>query len=176
MASDRFTVTRTRLVEFRSPCTAHHPNRLWNRRCSFRSSCRVVDVPVAQLFKFYQKLGVVGWHCQSRYDMWRSKLGLTVDARCNGPAVRRGGNAPCPAEAGDHELTWLALSVIPVAWISVVGIIQHSQRNLTIQGGDCKDPKGEAEMVWRLLFSIELDAAVSWWWNIDVDSCDVQNS
>ena len=28
-------------------------------------------------------------------------------------------------------------------------------------------------MVWRLLFFIELDAAVSCWWNIDVDSCDV---
>ena len=102
-----------------------------------------------------------------------SKLGLTVDARCNGPAVRRGGNAPCPAEAGDHELTWLDLSVLPVAWISVVGIIQHSQRNLTTQAGDCNDPKGEAEMVCRLLFSIELDATARWWWNINVDSCDV---
>ena len=84
-------------------------------------------------------------------------------ARCNGPALDHDENAPRPARGSDHKFTWLALSVIRVAWISVVGS----------PAGDCKNPKVDAEMVWKLLFSIELDAAACWWWNVHVGNCDV---
>ena len=127
----------------------------WSSCSSSAKSLASSDVPV----KADTTCGGVSWVSRSMQD-------ATV------PRCVVAETLPAQRGACDHELTWPALSVIPVAWISVVGIIQHSQRNLTTQAGDCKDPKGEAEMVWRLLFSIELDAAASWWWNIDVDSCD----
>ena len=48
--------------------------------------------------------------------------------------LSRGGNAPQPVVSDGSRLVWLALAVIPLGWLSAVGVIQHLHRNIISSG------------------------------------------
>ena len=69
---------------------------------------------------------------------------------------------------------WLALAVIPMGWLSAVGVIQHLHRNIIscarhVHGG--LDPN--AELVRGLPFPVTFQCSTRWWWKVYVDNFDV---
>ena len=52
----------------------------------------------------------------------------------NNDQLSRGGNAPQPVVSDSSRLVWLALAVIPMGWLSSVGVIQHLHRNIISSG------------------------------------------
>ena len=48
--------------------------------------------------------------------------------------LSRGGNAPQPVVSDGSRLIWWALAVIPMGWLSAVGVIQHLHRNIISSG------------------------------------------
>ena len=88
--------------------------------------------------------------------------------------LSRGGNAPQPVVSDGSRLVWLALAVIPMGWLSAVGVIQHLHRNI-ISSGRCHlgglDP--DAELVRGKPFPDTLDSFTRWWWKVYVDNFDI---
>ena len=60
----------------------------------------------------------------------------------------RGGNAPQPVVSDSSRLVWLALAVIPMGWLSAVGVIQHLHRNIISSGREKEPPARPSESRW----------------------------
>ena len=87
--------------------------------------------------------------------------------------LSRGGNAPQPVVSDSSRLVWLALAVIPMGWLSVVGVIQHLHRNIISSGRRHQgglDP--DTELVRGKPFPVTLDCSTRWWWKVCVDNFD----
>ena len=61
--------------------------------------------------------------------------------------LSRGGNAPQPVVSDGSRLVWLALAVIPMGWLSAVGVIQHLHRNIISSGRSRGGLDPDAELV-----------------------------
>ena len=88
--------------------------------------------------------------------------------------LSRGGNAPQPVVSDSSRLVWLALAVIPMGWLSAVGVIQHLHRNIISSGRRHQgglDP--DAELVRGKPFPVTLDCPTRWWWKVYVDNFDI---
>ena len=88
--------------------------------------------------------------------------------------LSRGGNAPQPVGSDSSRLIWLALAVIPMGWLSAVGVIQHLHRNIISSGQRHHgglDP--DAELVRGKPFPVTLESFTRWWWNVYVDNFDI---
>ena len=88
--------------------------------------------------------------------------------------LSRGGNAPQPVVSDSSRLVWLALAVIPMGWLSAVGVIQHLHRNIISSGRRHQgglDP--DAELVRGKPFPVTLDCSTRWWWKVFVDNFDI---
>ena len=118
------------------------------------------------------------FHVFSLPPAWRRWMILSKPIRVAMPArgagvltsndqLSRGGNAPQPVVSDSSRLVWLALAVIPMGWLSAVGVIQHLHRNH--QGGLDQD----AELVRGKPFPVTLDCSTRWWWKVYVDNSDI---
>ena len=125
------------------------------------------------------------FHVFSLPPAWRRWMILSKPIRVAMPAgkagvlasndqLSRGGNAPQPVCSGGSRLVWLALAVIPMGWLSAVGVIQHLHHNI-ISSGRCHrgglDP--DAELVRGKPFPVTLDSFTRWWWKVYVDNFDI---
>ena len=87
--------------------------------------------------------------------------------------LSRGGNAPQPVVSDGSCLVWLALAVIPMGWLSAVGVILHLHRNIVSSGRRHRgglDP--DAELVRGKPFPVTLDSFTRWW-KVYVDNFDI---
>ena len=125
------------------------------------------------------------FHVLSQPPAWRRWMILSKPIRLAMPAggagvltsndqVSRGGNATQPVVSDSSRLVWLALAVIPMGWLSAVGVIQHLHRNIISSGRrhQCGlDP--DAELVRGKPFLVTLDCSTRWWWKVYVDNFDI---
>ena len=116
---------------------------------------------------------------------WRKWMILSKPIRVAVPAggagvlttndkLSRGGNAPQPVGSDSSRLIRLALAVIPMGWLSAVGVIQHLHRNIISSGRRHHgglDP--DAELVRGKPFPVTLDSFTRWWWKVYVDNFDI---
>ena len=125
------------------------------------------------------------FHVFSLPPAWRRWMILSKPIRVAMPAgkvgvlasndqLSRGGNAPQPVVSDGSRLIWLALAVIPMGWLSGVGVIQHLRRNIISSGRSHRgglDPN--AELVRGKPFPVTLDSFTRWWWKVYVDNFDI---
>ena len=125
------------------------------------------------------------FHVFSLPPSWRKWMILSKPIRVAMPAggagvlttndkLSRGGNAPQPVGFDSSRLIWLALAVIPMGWLSAVGVIQHLHRNIISSGRRHHgglDP--DAELVRGKPFPVTLDSFTRWWWKVYVDNFDI---
>ena len=124
------------------------------------------------------------FHVFSLPPAWRRWMILSKPIRVALPAGRlrvlasndqlsRGGNAPQPVVSDGSRLIWLALAVIPMGWLSAVGVIQHLHRNIISCG---RSHRGglhpNAELVRGKPFPVTLDSFTRWRWKVYVVNFD----
>ena len=125
------------------------------------------------------------FHVFSLPPAWRRWLILSKPIRVALPAGRvgvlasndqlsRGGIAPQPVVSDGSRLIWLALAVIPMGWLSAVGVIQLLHRNIISCG---RSHRGglhpNAKLVRGKPFPVTLDSFTRWWWKVYVDNFDI---
>ena len=86
-----------------------------------------------------------------------------------------GGNAPRDHSSNVRlRQVWLALAVIPMGWLSAVGVVQHLHRRMVTAGvlrGRGLDPS--AELVRGMPFPVRRPPSPSFWWKVYVDNFDI---
>ena len=104
------------------------------------------------------------------------RLQQGTDHSLTGRGMRAGcvGNEHCSYALDGRRLIWLSLAVIPMGWISAVGVIQHLHRRIVTAGGLGAvglDPR--SEVVRDQPMPVTLHPSERWWWKIYVDNFDV---
>ena len=113
------------------------------------------------------------FHFFSLPPAWRNWMILSKPIPVAMPAGGTG-NAPQPVVSNSSRLVWLALAVIPMGWLSAVGVIQHVHRNIISSGRRHQgglDP--DAELVRGKPFPVTLDCSTRSWWKVYVDNFDI---
>ena len=123
------------------------------------------------------------FHVFSLPPSWRRWMILSKPIRVATPGISRVSTSednlchPCAASGtmghGQFREVWLALAVIPMGWLSAVGVIQHLHRNIIsrarhVHGG--LDPN--AELVRGLPIPVTFECSTRWWWKVYVDNFD----